>query len=38
LGDLLKHSVIAVDQKLAPADMAISNHSEAAVLPPVSGG
>jgi molybdopterin converting factor small subunit len=38
LADLLKHSVIAVDQKLASADMAISNHNEAAVLPPVSGG
>ncbi len=38
LAKLLKHSAIAIDQKLASADMAISNHNEAAVLPPVSGG
>jgi molybdopterin converting factor small subunit len=38
LAGLLEHSAIAVEQKLAPADMTISNDTEAAVLPPVSGG
>jgi molybdopterin converting factor subunit 1 len=38
LADLLKHSAIAVDQKLVSADVAISNDTEVAVLPPVSGG
>jgi len=35
---LLEHSAIAIDQKVASADMAISNDTEVAVLPPVSGG
>jgi molybdopterin synthase catalytic subunit len=38
LAELLKHSAIAVDRKLASADVAISNDTEVAVLPPVSGG
>src|SRR5262249_1383926 len=38
LADLLKASAIAVDQKLASADTAISSDTEVAVLPPVSGG
>jgi molybdopterin converting factor subunit 1 len=38
LADLLKHSAIAVDHRLASRDVAISNDTEVAVLPPVSGG